>query len=120
MIFAGLVVIASLGANQGVDPARLMLLDGSSCRMSISANALSTEPADLARNDEDRKKALSDLAALAPEAIKSAGGSATLENAIKEFYSAADTYCKKPSSAGAEKLNDTENALDKLLDAAGR
>jgi hypothetical protein len=120
MIFSSVLLIASVSAASGLDPARMLQLNGNACKMAISTKALSTEAADTARSEDDRKKSLADVEKYAPEAIKSAAGLADLENAIKVFYAAADAYCKNPSNAGDRQFDDAEKTLDKLLDAAGR
>ncbi len=81
---------------------------------------MSTEAADIAKADDDRKKSLADVEKYALEAIKAAGSSVDLQNAIKAFYSAADAYCKEPSSAGKQQFNATEKVLDKMLESVGR
>lgn len=120
MIFLGSLLVASVSVYQGLDPARMLQLNGNACKMAISTKALSTEAADMARSDDDRKKSLADVEKYGPDAIKSAAGSADLENAIKIFYSVADAYCKNPTNAGDRQFDDAEKSLDKMLDSAGR
>jgi hypothetical protein len=121
MNFVNVLIAVSLSASAGPDPVRLMFLDASACKFAIMQKSLSeTTAADGAKYDQDRIKARADLEKEAPEAIKSAGGSADLENAIKAFYAAADAYCGNPSSAGDEDYKAKKRALDKMLESAGR
>ena len=122
MIFSSLLFAVSMNAApyQGPDPARLLMLDGSSCKAAVSQKSLTTDAAELARFDADRAKALAELKEQAPAAIKSAGDSADLANAIKSFSDAAVAYCENPSERGAEDYRSTKNALDLKLKSAGR
>lgn len=122
MILSSMFFAISMNAApyQGPDPVRLLFLDGSSCKVAVSQKLLTTDAADLARLDADRTKALADLKAQAPAAIKSAGDSADLGNAIKSFYAAAVAYCENPSDSGAEEYRSTKSALDMKLSSAGR
>jgi hypothetical protein len=116
-----LAVAATASSATALDPARLMLLDASSCQFVIMQKSLSEHTAaENAKFESDRAKARADMQKELPDALKSAGDSADLKSSIQAFYTAATAYCDDPSSKNEREYNAQDNLLDKKLDAAGR
>ena len=121
IVFSLLLSASTLAAPYtGPDPARLLLLNADSCAFALSMKPITTDAAELAKLEEDRKKALAGIEEDGPPAIQFAGNSADARTAIQEFYAVADSYCKNPTNQGKAEFHAKENALDKLLEAAGR
>jgi len=117
VLFAASMVAAPY---QGPGRARLLLLNADSCQFAISMKPLAVDASELAKFDDDRKKALATLEEDGPAAIQDTSNPADIQAAIKDFYAVADAYCKEPTQAGKAEVNAKEKVLDKLLEAAGR
>jgi hypothetical protein len=123
MYLTSLLLAAATSASSasGLDPARLMLLDASSCQFVIMQKSLSEHTAaENAKLESDRAKARVDMQKELPEATTSAGDSSDLKASIQTFYTAAMAYCDDPSSRNETEYNAQDKALDKKLDDAGR